>query len=223
MVKLLDDFNITDTQYAKYEKYYELLNDKNKVMNLTAITDYEGVFIKHFYDSLLLTNVTKNFDNLIDVGSGAGFPGLVLSIFDESKHITLLEPTTKRCKFLELVKEELKLSNVSIINDRAENLKNKTYKCATARAVAQVNVLLELIIPLLEVGGLFYCLKGSNYQEELANAENAMKELNVEIKNIYHFDLPMNQGKRVIVVFEKKKKTNPKYPRSYANIVKKPL
>lgn len=223
MARLLGDFNLTDIQYDKYEKYYQILNEKNKVMNLTAITDYDGVFIKHFYDSLLLTNVTKEYDNLIDVGSGAGFPGLVLSIFDESKNITLLEPTTKRCKFLELVKEELKLSNVSIINDRAENLKNKTYKCATARAVAQVNVLLELIIPLLEVGGLFYCLKGSNYQEELVNAENAMKELNVEIKNIYHFDLPMNQGKRVIVVFEKKKKTNPKYPRLYANIVKKPL
>lgn len=223
MARLLDDFNLTDIQYDKYEKYYQVLNEKNKVMNLTAITDYEGVFIKHFYDSLLLTNVTKEYDNLIDVGSGAGFPGLVLSIFDESKKITLLEPTTKRCKFLELVKDELSLSNVTIINDRAENLKNKFYRCATARAVAQVNVLLELIIPLLEVGGLFYCLKGSNYQEELVNAENAIKELNVEIKNIYHFELPFNQGKRVIVVFEKKKKTNPKYPRPYANIVKKPL
>ncbi len=223
MARLLGDFNLTDIQYDKYEKYYQILNEKNKVMNLTAITDYEGVFIKHFYDSLLLTNVTKEYDNLIDVGSGAGFPGLVLSIFDESKKITLLEPTTKRCKFLELVKDELSLSNVTIINDRAENLKNKFYRCATARAVAQVNVLLELIIPLLEVGGLFYCLKGSNYQEELVNAENAIKELNVEIKNIYHFELPFNQGKRVIVVFEKQKKTNPKYPRSYANIVKKPL
>ena len=223
MARLLDDFNLTDIQYDKYEKYYQVLNEKNKVMNLTAITDYEGVFIKHFYDSLLLTNVTKEYDNLIDVGSGAGFPGLVLSIFDESKKITLLEPTTKRCKFLELVKDELNLSNVTIINDRAENLKNKFYRCATARAVAQVNVLLELIIPLLEVGGLFYCLKGSNYQEELVSAENAIKELNVEIKNIYHFELPFNQGKRVIVVFEKKKKTNPKYPRPYANIVKKPL
>ena len=223
MAKLLDDFNISENQYFKYEKYYQLLNEKNKVMNLTAITDYEGVFIKHFYDSLLLTNITKDFNNLIDVGSGAGFPGLVLSIYDESQKITLLEPTTKRCKFLESVKEELNLSNVTIINDRAENLKNKTYCFATARAVAQVNVLLELVIPLLEVGGLFYCLKGSNYQEELSLAENAIKELNVEIKNIYHFELPNNLGKRVIVVFEKKKRTNPKYPRPYANIVKKPL
>ena len=223
MAKLLDDFNINENQYFKYEKYYQLLNEKNKVMNLTAITDYEGVFIKHFYDSLLLTNITKDFNNLIDVGSGAGFPGLVLSIYDESQKITLLEPTTKRCKFLESVKEELNLSNVTIINDRAENLKNKTYSFATARAVAQVNVLLELVIPLLEVGGLFYCLKGSNYQEELSLAENAIKELNVEIKNIYHFELPNNLGKRVIVVFEKKKRTNPKYPRPYANIVKKPL
>lgn len=223
MAKLLDEFNITELQYAKYEKYFQLLNEKNKVMNLTAIDDYEGVFIKHFYDSLLLTNITKEYNNLIDVGSGAGFPGMVLSIYDESKNVTLLEPTTKRCKFLELVKDELNLSNVSIINNRAENLKNKYFKYATARAVAQINVLLELIVPLLEVGGMFYCLKGSNYQEELENAENAIKELNVEIKNIYHFELPMNLGKRVIIVFEKKKKTNTKYPRTYANIVKKPL
>ena len=223
MAKLLERFNITDIQYTKYEKYYEILNDKNKVMNLTAITDYEGVFIKHFYDSLLLTEITKDYDNLIDVGSGAGFPGMVLSIFDESKNITLLEPTTKRCKFLDIVKEELNLSNVTIINDRAENLKNKTYKYATARAVAQINVLLELIVPLLEVNGLFFCLKGSNYQEEIDNAQNAIKELNVKIRNIYHFELPNNLGKRVIVVFEKKKRTNPKYPRPYANIVKKPL
>lgn len=223
MAKLLDDFNINDSQYTKYEKYYKLLNEKNKVMNLTAITDYEGVFIKHFYDSLLLTKITKDYDNLIDVGSGAGFPGLVLSIFDETKKITLLEPTTKRCKFLEIVKEELNLLNVTVINERAENLKNKTYHVATARAVAQVNILLELIVPLLEVGGIFYCLKGSNYQEELTNAENAIKELNVEIKNIYHYELPNSLGKRVIIVFEKMKKTNSKYPRPYANIVKKPL
>lgn len=223
MAKLLDDFNINDSQYTKYEKYYELLNEKNKVMNLTAITDYEGVFIKHFYDSLLLTKITKDYDNLIDVGSGAGFPGLVLSIFDETKKITLLEPTTKRCKFLEIVKEELNLLNVTVINERAENLKNKTYHVATARAVAQVNILLELIVPLLEVGGIFYCLKGSNYQEELTNAENAIKELNVEIKKIYHYELPNSLGKRVIIVFEKMKKTNSKYPRPYANIVKKPL
>lgn len=223
MDNLLEHFKISDIQYSKYQRYYEILNEKNKVMNLTAITDYEGVFIKHFYDSLLLTKITEDFDNLIDVGSGAGFPGLVLSIFDETKKITLLEPTTKRCKFLEIVKEELNLSNVTIINDRAENLKGQHYKYATARAVAQMNILLELIIPLLEVGGKFICLKGSNYQEELDNSKNAIEKLHVDVKNIYHFELPNNLGKRVIIVFEKKKSTDPKYPRPYANIVKKPL
>lgn len=223
MDKVLDQFNVTDVQYSKYERYYEILNEKNKVMNLTAITDYEGVFIKHFYDSLLLTKITKDYNNLIDVGSGAGFPGLVLSIYDETKEITLLEPTTKRCKFLEIVKDELDLKNVTVINERAENLKGKKYKYATARAVAQINILLELIVPLLEVGGQFICLKGSNYQEELDTAKNAIEKLHVEIKNIYHFELPNNLGKRVIVVFEKKKATDPKYPRPYANIVKKPL
>lgn len=223
MHKYLDEFNINSIQQSKYQKYYELLNEKNKVMNLTAITDQEGVYIKHFYDSLLITKITSDFDNLVDVGSGAGFPGLVLSIYDESKHITLLEPTTKRCKFLNEVKNLLNLENVSIINDRAENVKNKKFNCASARAVAQINILLELVVPLLNVGGLFFCLKGTNYQEELTNAEGAIKELNVEIKNIYHFELPKELGKRVIIVFEKKKNTNPKYPRPYANILKKPL
>ncbi len=223
MNKILDRFDITQEQYKKYDQYYELLNEKNKFMNLTAITDYEGVFVKHFYDSLLITLAVKDFDNLVDVGSGAGFPGMVLSIYDETKNITLLEPTTKRCKFLEEVKEKLNLKNVNIINDRAENVNTKKFKYATARAVAQINVLLELVIPLLEVHGLFICLKGSNYQEELTISEHAIKELNVEIKHIYHFELPNDLGKRVIVVFEKMKPTNTKYPRSYASIVKKPL
>ena len=223
MANLLERFNVTDEQLKKYEKYHELLSEKNKVMNLTAITDYEGVFIKHFYDSLLLTEITKDFDNLVDIGSGAGFPGMVLGIKDETKRITLLEPTTKRCKFLETVKNELNLDNISVINDRAENVINKKFKYATARAVAQINILLELVIPLLEVHGLFFCLKGTNYQEELEKAEHAINELNIEIKNIYHFELPNDLGKRVIIVFEKKKQTNPKYPRPYASILKKPL
>ena len=148
---------------------------------------------------------------------------MVLGIKDETKRITLLEPTTKRCKFLETVKNELNLDNISVINDRAENVKNKKFKYATARAVAQINILLELVIPLLEVHGLFFCLKGTNYQEELEKAEHAINELNVEIKNIYHFELPNDLGKRVIIVFEKKKQTNQKYPRPYASILKKPL
>ena len=107
MDKILDRFNITNTQYLKYQKYYEILNDKNKVMNLTAITDYEGVFIKHFYDSLLLTEITKDFDNLIDVGSGAGFPGMVIKILRPEVNVTLLDGHAKRFIFLEDLQNKL--------------------------------------------------------------------------------------------------------------------
>lgn len=222
MNNLLEDFNISNNIYTNLDKYYNLLVEANKVMNLTAITGYEEAYIKHFYDSLLLTKCNNNLDEIIDVGSGAGFPGLVLAISNPNLKISLLEPTKKRANFLETVKNELNLENVQVINERAENIKG-SYMYATARAVAPLNILLELVTPLLKVNGKFYCLKGSSYQEELELAENAIKELNLEVENIFHFDLPNNFGKRVIIVFKKTKQTKPKYPRRYANILKQPL
>ncbi len=222
MNKFLDDFNITLDIYNNLDKYYDLLVETNKVMNLTSITEYNDVYIKHFYDSLLLTKCNNNLDDIIDVGSGAGFPGLVLGIYNSNLKITLLEPTKKRANFLEHVCNELNLNKIQVINERAENIKGN-YTYATARAVAPMNILLELITPLLKVGGIFYCLKGASYLEELEQSKHAIKELNLKVENIYHFDLPNEYGKRVIIAFKKENKTNPKYPRRYANILKQPL
>lgn len=223
MNKYLEEFNLSEEQYKLLDTYYNLLIEKNKVINLTRVTDYEEVYIKHYFDSMLLFRCLDSFDNLVDVGSGAGFPGMVLGICRPDDRITLLEPTTKRANFLNDTILNLGLKNVKVINDRAENLKNPNYKYATARAVAQLNILLELVIPLLQVGGKFYCLKGSNFQEELDNSSNAIKELNVKVEHIYEFELPNNMGTRAIIVFEKLKPTKKIYPRRYANILKKPL
>lgn len=223
MNKYLEEFNLTEEQYKLLDEYYNLLIEKNKVINLTRVTDYEEVYIKHYFDSMLLYRCLDSFNNLIDVGSGAGFPGMVLGICRPNDHITLLEPTTKRANFLRDTISFLGLKNVDVINERAENLKDKKYKFATARAVAQLNILLELVIPLLQVGGKFFCLKGSNYQEELDNSKNAIKELNIKVENIYEFNLPNDLGTRAIIVFEKIKPTKHIYPRRYANILKKPL
>lgn len=222
MNKLLEEFNVDNSTYELYDKYYNMLVETNKVMNLTSITEYKDVYIKHFYDSLLLTKCCKDLNNIIDVGSGAGFPGMVLAIYNSNINITLLEPTKKRANFLEKVKQELNLEKVNVIADRAENIKGK-FKYATARAVAPLNILIELVTPLLETNGTFYCLKGSSYLEELENADNAIKELNLKVEHIYHFDLPNELGKRVIIEFKKIKPHNPKYPRQYAKILKQPL
>ena len=220
MNDLLKEFNITDESI--FDTYYHHLVEVNQVMNLTSITECEDVYIKHFYDSLLLTKWHMPEGNLIDIGSGAGFPGLVLAISEPNRSITLLEPTGKRARFLEETATLLKLPNVFVICDRAENIKT-TYHLATARAVASLNILLELVIPLLDEGGLFYCMKGANYEEELLNASNAMKELNTMLDAIYHFDLPLDKGKRSILVFKKTAPCKKIYPRRYAQIVKQPL
>lgn len=222
MNKLLEDFNIDKNTYEQYDRYYNLLVETNKVMNLTSITEYNDVYIKHFYDSLLLTKCSDTLDNIIDVGSGAGFPGMVLAISNPNLNITLLEPTKKRANFLEKVKQDLNLVNVKVISERAENIKG-SYNFATARAVAPLNILVELIAPLLAINGTFYCLKGSSYLDELEMASNAIKELNLKVEHIYHFDLPNDLGKRVIIEFKKTKQHNSKYPRQYAKIIKQPL
>lgn len=222
MNNLLKDFNVDVSTYEQFDKYYNLLIETNKVMNLTSITSYEEVYIKHFYDSLLLSKCSDNLNNIIDVGSGAGFPGIPLAILQPNIDITLLEPTKKRANFLEKVKDELHLNKVQVISDRAENIKGN-YKYATARAVAPLNILLELITPLLQVNGIFYCLKGSSYLDELDKASNAIKELNLHVEYIYHYDLPNDLGKRVIIAFKKTKQHNLKYPRQYSKILKQPL
>lgn len=219
---------LTNEQIEQFDKYYQILFEESQKYNLTTITSKEEVYIKHFYDSILLLKYIKLAENkrLIDIGSGAGFPGIPLKILCPQLKITLVEPTTKRAKFLELVIKELDLKDISVINDRAENYINvqrEQFDYASARAVAPLNILLELLTPFVKPKGIVIALKGSSYQEELTNAGNAQKILNLALKAQYEDRLPNDLGVRDILIFEKIKTHSLEYPRHYSKIKKKPL
>lgn len=226
---LLDlGIKVTDKQIEQLDIYKKMLQKWNKVMDLTAIDSDEMIVEKHFYDSLVSSKLIK-YDNqkLLDVGTGAGFPGLVLKIIYPNLKVTLLEPTLKRCNFLNAVISELNLKDVSVVNKRAEDFicdnMREHYSLVTARAVSKLNILLELVVPFLRVHGHFIALKGKNARDELNEAENALKILNVELTSSYKLTLPSEQESREVLVFEKYKETDAKYPRLYGTIKKKPL
>lgn len=209
---------------AQFETYLNHLVEINKVMNLTAITDPEEVYEKHFLDSALIAPYLKAGDKLADVGSGAGFPGLPLAILRDDIQVTLIEPTAKRCQFLSDVIQKLGLTNVWVVNDRAENLPctKEHYDVVTARAVAPLPVLLELCVPLVKVGGLMIAMKGQKALEELEEAKNAVKVLHLSLISSEPVTLP-SAGSRHNLVFKKDRTTEAVYPRPYNQIKKKPL
>ena len=211
----------------KFSLYYNYLIQENEKYNLTNITEKEEAYIKHFYDSIQLEKVIdlNNVSTLCDVGSGAGFPSIPLKIVYPHLHITIVEPTLKRCNFLNNVVKLLQLDNVTIINDRAENLPQlrDSFDVVTARAVASMQILLELCVPLTKVNGYFIALKGSSFHEEMIKSRNAIKVLDIKVKQVLEYELLNNYGKHSIIIFEKIKKTNIKYPRKYSIIKNKPL
>lgn len=218
---------LSDVQKNRLHKYFEMLVEKNKVMNLTGITEENEVYEKHFYDSILFAfDMDLNDKTLIDVGTGAGFPGLVLAICYPRLNVTLLEPLAKRCNFLNEVIDELHLENVEVINARAEDLA-KTHRgkfdFATARAVARLNILLELSIPLIKVNGIFIALKGKMGYEEVKESSNALKLLDCKIESTQDVKLFTDNDDRVNVFVKKIKDTNTRYPRAYSKIKSKPL
>lgn len=225
-IKELEKINIkpTKNQLKQLEKYYELLIEYNKVMNLTGITEKKEVYLKHFYDSLTLHKVVDLSNNytLCDIGSGAGFPGIVLKIIFPNLKITLIDSLNKRIKFLNKVIEELELEGIEAISFRIEEygkINREKFDLVTARAVAQVNILLEYAIPLLKVNGKFIAMKAQVDE----NYKNAMIKLNCTLIKEQQFLLPVEKSNRKLLVFEKKAKTQKKYPRNYANIKKQPL
>ena len=226
--KLLENnIILNDKQIESYKTYSKLLQEWNKVMDLTAIDEEEQIIEKHFYDSLISAKYFK-YENqtLLDIGSGAGFPGLVLAIAFPNLKITLLEPTLKRCNFLNEVIKVLDLSNVKVVNDRAENYvkeKRESFDLVTSRAVSRLNMLLELSIPFLTIQGTMIALKGKNANLELKEAENALKILNVKLLKNYEFKLPSEEENRSILLLKKEARTNIKYPRNYGTIKKKPV
>ena len=220
----IQDLSVLESLYI----YYEMLYETSKVMNLTTIVEFEEAYIKHFYDSLLMSKVVDLSKDLTlaDVGTGAGFPGLVLKIVYPNLKVTLIEPLTKRCKFLQSVIDKLELKDIVIVNDRAENtVKNlrESFDVVTARAVASLNVLSEICTPFVKVNGIFVALKGSSYQEEIDNACNAVGKLKIKLFKKQLFELPFNLGERSILVYRKYENTPNSYPRIYAKIKKNPL
>ena len=213
------DISINELQLKQLERYYELLVEYNKFMNLTGITIKEEVYLKHFYDSLTIAKVIdlNQYDTLCDVGTGAGFPGLVIKIIYPNLKITLLDSLNKRLNFLNIVIKELNLKDIETIHIRAEEYK-KQFDIVVARAVAPLNILLEYCIPITKVNGYFIAMKGKNEE-----ANNALKELNSEIIETNSFLLPIEQSNRTIIKIKKIKETNKKFPRKYSEIKKNPL
>jgi len=218
--------DLDEKEVDLFYQYMNLLLEWNEKINLTAITEPSEVILKHFVDSLTISNLIKEGKKVIDVGTGAGFPGIPVSIVN-NYNITLLDSLNKRITFLEEVINKLQLTNIKTVHSRVEEFaKNKkereTYDIATSRAVAPLNVLLEYLLPLVKVGGKCICMKGSN-TEEIDEAKNALKVLGGEIEKIDKITLPNSDITRNIIVIKKVKETPLKYPRKPGTPSKEPI
>lgn len=208
----------------EFNIYYDYLIEQNKLMNLTGLTEINDVYYKHFYDSIYLSKViditNKDF---LDLGAGAGFPSLPLKIINNNFNLTIVDSLNKRIEFLSRLIDKLFLKNIILIHGRAEELeKNKQFDIVSARAVARLNILLELAMPLIKINGLFIAYKSINYQEELVEAKKAISVLGGEIDRIVEYNLS-NDLKHVYIIIKKVKATPNKYPRPFAKIKKSPL
>lgn len=216
---------LTPKQEQDLDTYYKLLISYNNNVNLTAITKEEDVYLKHFYDSLTLFKGIDLKENLkiCDLGTGAGFPGLVLKIVFPNLSITLVDSLEKRIKFLDLVIKELELKNIKTVHSRIEEFKEiEAFDVVVSRAVAKINILLELGCNIPKVNGLFVFMKG-NVLDELKSAKNALKVLNYSLEKIINFKLPIEESERNIVILKHTSPTSNKYPRQFSIIKKKPL
>ncbi len=227
-VKALKELNIalTEKQLSNLDTYYKMLIEYNSHTNLTRITDEKEVYLKHFYDSLTLVKAI-NLDNqtLLDIGTGAGFPGLVLKIVFPNLKVTLVDSLNKRIMFLNSVIEKLNLKEIEAIHARAEKYilkKRESFDIVTSRAVANLSTLSELCIPFVKVGGYFIPMK-ADVKDELKTAEKAIKTLGGVIIGTIIFSLPNDTGARTLIKIEKQVKTSVKYPRKFSEIKKKPL
>ena len=230
MIELLESYpfiKIDENQKNQLVSYMELTLKANESFNLTANDTKESFMIKNIIDSLL---IVKNLDldekNILDLGSGAGLPGIPLAIYYKNTNFTLLEPLTKRANFLKEIAQKLGLKNVKVVNERAEIfIKNarESYDFVTSRAVSRLNILLELSIPFLKVGGKLIAYKGINYQEEINESKNALDLLSSKIIAIEEENLVQINEKRYNIFIQKNQKTSQKYPREYRLIKKKAL
>lgn len=219
--------NLDENQLTQLEEFYELLIGWNEKINLTTITDKEEVYLKHFYDSLtLVKSINLNQEiYLCDVGSGAGFPGIVLKICFPKLKIVLIEALQKRVNYLNDVIQKLKLKDIVAIHTRMEDfskLNEEKFDIITARAVANLNVLLEISVRALKINGQMVFMK-ANCDEELENSKQTLNKLSCKIVKIDKFKLPKENSNRTIITILKEEKTNDIYPRNIDKIKKKPL
>lgn len=209
----LEEFHV-----KQFEKYQELLLSWNEKINLTAITEEDDIITKHFVDSLYCLKYMNKKDKVIDIGTGAGFPGIPIKIVSHETNVTLLDSLNKRIVYLNDVINNLGLTNIEAIHGRAEEFGMKPefrekYDIVTARAVANLFVLSEYCLPFIKVGGKFICMKGSTYKEELEEARAHIEELGGKVINIEEITLPNSDINHTIIVIEKMQSTPKKFPR----------
>lgn len=225
-----EGYKLNDKQIENFKKFYTLLQDWNYKIDITKIVDEDEVYIKHFLDSLLITKsgVIEKNQKIIDIGTGGGFPGIPLKIYNNSLSFTLLDSLKKRINFLDIVKEDLKLENVENLHGRAEEIARKEeyrekYDVATSRAVANLQTLLEYCLPFVKVGGYFIAMKGPNFKEELKDSKGAIKILGGVLDKVIEYELPLSLGQRSLIVIKKIKATPHRLPRSGGKPRTKPL
>jgi len=217
---------LSEEQLEQLNKYYKILVEENKKINLTGITAKKEVYLKHFYDSLASAPLIENKNiKLCDIGSGAGFPGVVLKIAYPELDVTLVDSLEKRTKFLNYLIKELNLENIKVETARIEEYSRKNqekFDIVASRAVASIPVILEMASQLVKVKGYFIILK-AKVEEELLKSENALKTLNFRLEKMYQFELPVEQSTRTILKIRKLNKVSQTYPRDFAKIKHRPL
>jgi 16S rRNA (guanine527-N7)-methyltransferase len=221
---------LSDEQLNQFDQYFHILVEWNEKMNLTAITDQEDVYLKHFYDSISAAfyfDFTQHL-HLCDVGAGAGFPSIPLKIVFPHLEVTIVDSLNKRITFLNHLANVLKLENVHFIHDRAETFgvnpaHRESYDLVTARAVARMSVLSELCLPLVKVGGHFIAMKAAHANDELNVGQKAIMTLGGRLEQMHTFTLPMEESERNILVIKKEKQTPKKYPRKPGTPGKMPI
>lgn len=225
------DWNLTldDNQINQLDLFYEMLVEKNKVMNLTAITEFDEVIVKHFADSLSIGKVMpSNINTVCDLGTGAGFPGIPMAIAYPNIQFTLIDSLNKRIKFLKEVVDALGLKNVTLIHARAEEAgRNKLYRekfdLVVSRAVANISTLSEYCLPLVKLNGYFISFKSGDIKEEVSLSGNAIQKLGGSMEEPVYFSLPNTDISRSFIIIDKKKSTPKAYPRKAGTPSKEPL
>ena len=222
------DFEVSTKQKKELYDFMEMLVEKNKVMNLTAITDKIEIILKHFIDSIIIKKYIIENEKIIDIGTGAGFPGIPLKIVQERNEFVLLDSLNKRINFINEVIEKINLEKIKAIHLRAEEAgMNKEYRekfdLAISRAVSKLNVLTEYMLPFLKINGRCICLKGPNVEEEIEEAKNSVKVLGGRIEKIEKMFLPETDIGRTVIIIRKIKETPKQYPRKAGTPSNKPL